>query len=418
LVHEAFLWSGDNIAAVTETPEPDLRAAADLVMAMMAIAGPSGREGEIVRFVRQRLRRAGIPAGAIRQDAAHRRSKRSGDAGNLIVKLPGTYRAPRRLLMAHVDTVPICEGCQPVRRGQFVRSADAATGLGADNRSGAAAILVAALALARGRLPHPPLTFLWTIQEEWGLVGSRHVRLADLGRPRMAFNFDSGQVDRVIVAATGAVRIQIDIEGIASHAGVHPEDGVSAITVASLAISRLHRDGLIGRIEKGRRRGTGNVGRLSGGEASNVVAPHVQLSAEVRSHDKRFRQTLVGRFRDAFERAAREVRNASGRRGRVRFRAKPSYESFRLGSREPAVIAAREAVASVIGRKPLLASVDGGLDANNLTARGLPTVTLGAGQHGAHTVDEYLDLAEFEHGCRVALRLATGTETQPAPGSA
>jgi tripeptide aminopeptidase len=403
--------------AVTESPEPDLRAAADLVMAMMAIAGPSGREGEIVRFVRQRLRQAGIPASAIRQDAANRHSKRGGDAGNLIVKLPGTYRAPRRLLMAHVDTVPICEGCQPVRRGRFVRSADTTTGLGADNRSGAAAILVAALALARGKLPHPPVTFLWTIQEEWGLVGSRHVRLADLGRPRMAFNFDSGQVDRLIVGATGAVRLRVDITGIASHAGVHPEDGVSAITIASLAISRLHRDGLIGRIEKGRRRGTSNVGRLSGGEASNVVAPHVQITAEVRSHDKGFRQTVVNRFRDAFERAARDVRNAAGRPGRVQFRAQHSYESFRLGSREPAVAVARKAVAGVIDRKPLLASVDGGLDANSLTARGLPTVTLGAGQHGAHTVDEYLDLTEFERGCRVALRLATGTETRRAPGS-
>jgi metal-dependent amidase/aminoacylase/carboxypeptidase family protein len=96
----------------------------------------------------------------------------------------------------------------------------------------------------------------------------------------MAFNFDSGQPDRLIVAATGAVRLQIEIMGIASHAGVHPEDGVSAITIASLAISRLHRDGLIGRIEKGRR-GTSNVGRLSGGEASNVVAPRAQISAEV-----------------------------------------------------------------------------------------------------------------------------------------
>lgn len=406
------------MATVVETPEPDLRTAADLVMAMMAVPGPSGREAEIVRFVRQRLRRAGVPASAICQDAAHRRSKRGGDAGNLIVKLPGTHRAPRRLLMAHVDTVPICEGCQPVRRGRFVRSADAATGLGADNRSGAAAILVAALALIRDRLPHPPVTFLWTIQEEWGLVGSRCVRLADLGRPRMAFNYDSGQVDRLIVGATGAVRLQIDIEGVASHAGVHPEDGVSAITIASLAVSRLHRDGLLGRIEKGRRRGTSNVGRLSGGEASNVVAPHVQVSAEVRSHDKRFRQTVVNRFRDAFERAAREVRSAAGRPGRVRFRAQPSYESFRLGSREPAVAAAREAVAGVIGRKPLLATVDGGLDANSLTARGLPTVTIGAGQHGAHTVDEYLDLSEFERGCRVALRLATGTEMHRAPGSA
>jgi tripeptide aminopeptidase len=148
------------------------------------------------------------------------------------------------------------------------------------------------------------------------------------------------------------------------------------------------------------------------------VAPHVEISAEVRSHDKRFRQTVVNRFRDAFERAARDVRNAAGRPGRVQFRAQHSYESFRLGSREPAVAVAREAVAGVIDREPLLATVDGGLDANSLTARGLPTVTIGAGQHGAHTVDEYLDLAEFERGCRVALRLATGTGARRRPGSA
>ena len=57
--------------------------------------------------------------------------------------------------------------------------------------------------------------------------------------------------------------------------------------------------------------------------------------------------------------------------------------------------------------KPQLRSADGGLDANYLNARGLPTVTFGAGQHSPHTVDEYADLREYLGGCRLAVALAT-----------
>ena len=57
--------------------------------------------------------------------------------------------------------------------------------------------------------------------------------------------------------------------------------------------------------------------------------------------------------------------------------------------------------------KPQLRSANGGLDANYLNAKGLPTVTFGAGQHSPHTVDEYADLREYLGGCRLAVALAT-----------
>jgi tripeptide aminopeptidase len=70
------------------------------------------------------------------------------------------------------------------------------------------------------------------------------------------------------------------------------------------------------------------------------------------------------------------------------------------------VQAAREAVAAC-GHEPELAITNGGLDANWMTARGLPTVTLGCGQLGAHTVEEALDLDQFAAACRIARHLAT-----------
>ena len=36
-----------------------------------------------------------------------------------------------------------------------------------------------------------------------------------------------------------------------------------------------------------------------------------------------------------------------------------------------------------------------------------PTVTFGAGQNNIHTLDEFVDLAEFANGCLMALAVAT-----------
>ena len=37
--------------------------------------------------------------------------------------------------MAHVDTVPLCRGARPVRRGRWIVPADENTALGADDRA-------------------------------------------------------------------------------------------------------------------------------------------------------------------------------------------------------------------------------------------------------------------------------------------
>src|SRR5215212_6886969 len=137
-----------------------------LVMEMMAIPGRSGEEAAIMDFIRGKLLKAGVAPNALSFDDANRRTPLGGQVGNLVLKLPGTDRGPRRLLSAHVDTVPICVGSRPVRKGKFVVSANKETGLGADDRSGAAILLTTVLAILGAKLPHPPLTFLWAVQEE------------------------------------------------------------------------------------------------------------------------------------------------------------------------------------------------------------------------------------------------------------
>ena len=65
------------------------------------------------------------------------------------------------------------------------------------------------------------------------------------------------------------------------------------------------------------------------------------------------------------------------------------------------------AAGKLAGFEPRLKISNGGLDANWLVRHGIPTITFGAGQHNIHSVGEYVDLAEYQEGCRMAIALAT-----------
>jgi tripeptide aminopeptidase len=381
-------------------------AAEQMLIELLAIPGGSGQEAEVANYVLETLITAGAPAEAFKTDTAHRKSILKGEQGNLILKLPGTVRGPRRMLSAHMDTVPICVGAKPVKRGQRIIAADKNTGLGADDRTGVAVLLSTAFAIFAEDLPHPPLTFLWTVQEEAGLHGARHVGANLLGKPAMAFNFDGQLPSRLTIGATGGYRMDIEIRGLASHAGGHPEKGISAIAIAGLAIADLVENGWHGLIEKQGKRGTSNVGVINGGTATNVVTDHVAIRAEARGHDPKFRQRIIDEIEKAFHRAAKKITNTAGQCGEVTIDGRLDYESFALPTSAPVVQAAKAAIEAV-GATPEINISNGGLDANWLTAHGIPTVTLGCGQNDIHTTAEWLDLAEFHRAREVALQLAT-----------
>jgi tripeptide aminopeptidase len=290
------------------------------VLDLISIQGGSGNELEVSAWIQKQLTDAGVPESAITIDTANKKSPAGGNTGNLIVKLKGTIRGPRRLLMAHMDTVPLCVGCQPVREGDWIRPKSKETALGGDNRAGCAVVLTAILETLKQNLDYPPLTLLFTVQEETGLRGARYLNASKLGKPELCFNWDGRDPNSLIVGAVGANNLQIRIDGIASHAGAHPEDGVNAAVIASLAMAQLQKGGWHGLVRKGKNRGSSNLGIIRGGDATNVVMPLVTIQAEARSHDSQFRQQIVAAWRDAFETATDSVTNAAGQYGSLKFR--------------------------------------------------------------------------------------------------
>lgn len=379
------------------------------LMAFLSIEGVTGRERAIGEAVEKSLRGSGVTD--IVRDEAHRSIPLPTETGNLIVKLPGTVDAPRRLLSTHLDTVPLCAGAVLVRKGTRIVP-QGKTALGGDNRGGVACLVTVAATILEKKLPHPPLTFLFTVREESGLWGARFAKPADLGHPAMGFNADGGVPGKLCVGAVGADRWEVEILGKASHAGVHPEHGVSATLVASLALAQIHKDGWFGKIKKKGREGTSNVGPFgdaqgrAAGQATNVVTDYVKIQGESRSHETAFITAITRAYAAAFKEAAKKVKNVDGVRAKVKFSHRRDYFPFRLKESSPVVTFSLEAA-----RKAGIATTtrlgNGGLDANWLTRNGIPTITYGVGQNAIHTVDEYVEIADFLDGCRLALAFAT-----------
>lgn len=405
------------MASRTPTKLPKLNSpkALDLVSRLLAVRGPSCEEAEVVAFVVETLLAAGVANSNMTTDSAHKRTPRPGQIGNLIVKLPGNRKGPRRLLSAHMDTVPICVGCQPQRVGNVIRSKDPATGLGGDDRAGVAAILMGISHVLEHQLPHGPITLCFFVQEEIGLQGSRQLSLGKLGKPVMGLNFDGGNPRKLTIGATSGERLKIRLHGIPAHAGLAPQNGASAITAAGMAIAALHREGWLGAVrkklpgEQAASTGTSNIGIIHGGNATNVVTEYVEIDAEARSHRSPLRTLIADTMCAAFEKAGKSVCSANGGHVQVECERRVDYEAFRLPSDSAEVQLAAQAVRAATGAEPELAVTDGGVDANWLFQHGIPTVTVGCGQRSVHTNQETLDIPDFLDACQIASQFIQAT---------
>jgi len=392
----------------------DLTAATDRLLKFLAVPGITGEEAKIGKEIVAALKSVGVKPAMIKFDECHQVIPLPTQTGNLIVQLPGRGAladAPRIMFSTHMDTVPLCAGAKPKLSGKKIVN-EANTALGGDNRTGCAVLVTLAAELLAHKPDHPPITLLFTVREESGLFGARHLNPADLGGVVQGFNFDGRMAADVIVGAVGADRWEVEIHGKASHAGVAPERGISATMILALALTKVRERGWWGKIVKGTQEGTSNVGSVGdahgkcGGDATNVVTDYLLIKGESRSHDMKFVKEITSAYKEAFTEAAGEVTDHEGKPGKVKFTPRPDYHPFRIKDNAPVVLRACAAIES-LGKQPNIRIANGGLDANWFVKHGIPTVTFGAGQNEIHTVKEWVDLPEFHAGCELAYALAT-----------
>ena len=353
---------------------------------LAAINSPPLREGAIASYLEERLRRLG---GKVCFDNAA--ATTGGEVGNLVAYFPETGKATEPLLFSvHMDTVEPGGQVEPVLRdGVFYSAGD--TVLGADDKAGIAE-LIEALEVAREQgIAHGPIEVVVAIAEEIGLVGAKHLDYGLL-KARKGFALDTKGIDQMVLKAPGANRLKVEITGLAAHAGLAPELGISAIQTAALALGRMH----LGRIDY---ETTANIGRIEGGVASNIVPQKVLLEGEARSHDPHKLQAQTEHMLACFEGAADDMaREIDGRRVRpvVSVEVKADFPSMAVAEEAPIVTLARRA-AEAVGHDLKVRLGGGGSDANIFNGHGIEMIILATGMEGVHTHDESVAVADMVH---------------------
>jgi tripeptide aminopeptidase len=302
-------------------------------------------------------------------------------AGNLICTLKGSKEEVDTIYFtSHMDTVVPGKGIKPSIKDGYVVT-DGTTILGADDKAGLAVMLEVVRVLKEQSISHGTIQFIITVGEESGLVGAKALDPALLVA-KYGYALDSdGQVGNIIVAAPTQAKVKATIFGKTAHAGVAPEKGVSAITIAAKAISRMP----LGRIDE---ETTANIGRFEGGTQTNIVCDHVEILAEARSLVNEKMEEQVQKMKTAFEEVASEMG------GRAEVDIQVMYPGFKFGEGDHVVQVAKKAAAK-IGRSSELLRSGGGSDANVIAGFGIPTVNLAVGYEEIHTTNERMPVEEL-----------------------
>lgn len=354
-----------------------------LFLELVQIDSLSRREGAIARRLDDELRTLG---GTVRFDEAA--TAVGGEVGNLVARIPGTVDAPAMLLCAHMDTVEPGAGVKPVVDGDVIRS-DGTTVLGGDDKSGVAIVCEVVRVCRERGLPHPPIDVVFTVCEEVGLLGARHLDLSLVGAKR-GFVFDSDAVGFVFTRAPGSNLLEVVIRGQAAHAGMAPEQGVSAIRVAAEAITAMR----LGRIDE---ETTSNIGLISGGRAINIIPDEVRLRGEARSHDHEKLRQQCEHLRQCIEDTVAKHPGAT-----ADISIKAMYEPMKVDE-DAEIMRLLRAAAAKANRPIESAGMGGGCDANVLNERGLQVVNLGTGMREIHTTHEWLKVSDMVATAEVTL---------------
>ncbi|MFD0827678.1 tripeptidase T [Neobacillus sp. M.A.Huq-85] len=333
-------------------------------------------ETEIAKVLKQKFSELGLEV--FEDDTT---AQTGHGAGNLICTLPATKEGVDPIYFtSHMDTVVPAKGVKPSIKDGYVVT-DGTTILGADDKAGLAAMFEMIRVLKEQNIDHGLIQFVITAGEESGLVGAKALD-PSLMKAKFGYALDSdGLVGNVVVAAPTQAKVKAVIYGKTAHAGVAPEKGVSAITIAAKSIAKMP----LGRIDS---ETTANIGRFEGGQATNIVCDRVDILAEARSLIPEKMQAQVQKMKDAFETVAKEMG------GKAEVNVEVMYPGFKFGEGDQVVEIACKA-AGKIGRSCELQHSGGGSDANVIAGFGIPTVNLAVGYEEIHTTNERMPVEEL-----------------------
>lgn len=311
------------------------------------------------------------------------------DGYNIIAKLEGTGEP--LLFCAHMDTVSPGRGIRPVIEDGVIRSSGD-TVLGADDKSGVAAVMEALCEIVENGLPHRPVEVLFTVCEEVGLLGSRHADYSRIGA-KEAVVLDSSMRGCIVNRAPAMVVLSVCIEGRAAHAAVDPKSGISAVKVAADAIAAIP----CGNVDE---ESTINVANLLAPGKYNIVPDRAAFQIDVRSF---LEETLQGHIL-FIERA---LSAACDKFGASYAMEQHRHSDVLFVPEESGIIQRLFRIYERLGIPVRAERTFGGSDATWLNANGIAAVNIGTGMTNVHSVSEHISIEDLRSTKDVVLALTT-----------
>lgn len=344
----------------------------------------SGREANMVRRLTAELEELGFEVYIDNAGEGF-----GGEIGNIIATLPATGPGEPIALCAHMDTVKPGEGIEPVLEDGVIRSAGE-TILGADDKSGVAAIIEGMRVVREQNIPHPMVQVIFTVSEEVGLRGSLHMDYSKVIAKKAAV-MDSGTLGVIVSAGPGQYKIRAVVHGKRAHAGGAPQNGISSIQVLCEAISNMKQL----RIDP---ETTANVGYIHADFPTNVVADRAEMFAECRSRNEEKLEAQAKHMEDCLKLAC-EKYGATLELERTR-----SYYAYTHDLENP-FIAEMSQCMERVGQTPKLMAGGGGSDVNNMVRHGITGLMIGSGMQRVHTIQECIKVADMVSAAELVVEL-------------
>ena len=268
--------------------------------------------------------------------------------------------------------------------GKTIVTTDGTTLLGGDDKAGVAIIMEVARMLAEdATIPHGPVKVVFTCDEEIG-KGVLHLDPADLGAA-VAYTLDGSGTAEVEGETFSADKATVTITGVNIHPALAKGRMTNAVRLAAMFVERLPTRTLSPEVTEGRE-GFLHPYLVEGG------VPKVTLHILLRDFDTR----RLAEYADMLHAVARQLL-AEYPEAAIDVAVAAQYRNMLDGmAKEPRAIPyALEAVRR-LGLEPKTRAIRGGTDGAQLTAKGLPTPNLSAGEHNFHSPLEWVCVEELE----------------------
>lgn len=306
---------------------------------------------------------------------------------------------PHILLLGHRDTV-FPDGTAAQRPFNIVNGRAHGPGV-ADMKAGLVMNTFLLQAFHRAGGLATPLVGLYTSDEEVASPSSKAVIEATAKGALAVFNAEAGRPGgRVVTSRKGSCCMTFRVTGKAAHAGVKPEDGISAIEALCRKIQQLHA---LTDFASGM---TVNVGVVKGGDTFNTVAPWAEAQVDLRFRNLLDRDKLIGAVKNIITSCHLPGTTAGITDEHGFLPLSPSPGGDRLFADYRAAAASEGVQCEGVATG---GAADSGITAN----LGIPTIC-GVGPEGAdfHSPHEYMLVDTFVQRTRIAARTIFQVATQ------